>query len=674
MKTVNRLMYLSLWIVPIVLFCCRLAEARLIVTNGYFLDTETGQYWIPHGFAYQTINPPVYANQTPAQIAYDFLEMRKLRANSLRVDFTWGYIEPANDVFDWTMTDLIVRTAESNGLRLFVLIGYQYPPGWFPSSWKAVNQSNQVSYILNYEHPSARAAYTDFIARVTARYKDSPAIAAWVLGNEYAYFDLWESNDPHLYVGYDTNYSRPSFIAFLTNLYGGSISALNSNWATAYTTFDDVVMPVEYPGRNAPSDPNAQNRYSPPYHDLIQWRKKSIGDFVALGAVAAKANDTNHLITYSMVGGIYSGFDANNTCEDAKTIVERCAAAGAPLDFWSINNYAWALEGNELRSAQYGIKKYQDQSGLPVLVTETGHSSTENLFPGAAGRQPAALPGQLWEALMAGAMGVHIFTWNDRPFTGSQIREAGFGIVQTNRLIKSPVFQNIRDTFALMEQLPLGRLLGASQSPRPDIYFYWGVDADMVWPRANQENCMLWGGIKRLGYEPRFLDETGYDNGAWTNARALLLSHAFMMSNARLERLTNVLTGGVHIHANASLPGRYNAYHAENPSWVSVMSNVFGLNTAGATNTWHGGIAGYWDQPYVALNLQYSNALGPLTPSYPWTNVATWIRISNLTAVAGTTYVWAMHGTAKYPALHVKPSAGGAAAINTWTLGDTVDM
>lgn len=293
------------------------AAARLVISNGYFWDTALGEYWIPRGFAYQTINPPVYANQTAAQITYDFMEMRRLRANSLRVDFTWGYIESTNDVFDWSMTDHIIATAESNGLRLFVLIGYQYPPGWFSTAWKAINQSNEISSILNFEHPEARAAYTDFIARVTARYKDSPAIAAWVLGNEYAYFDLWESSDPHLYVGYDTNYSRAAFIAFLTNLYDGSIAALNSNWNTGYASFDDVIMPTEYPGRNDPGNVDLQNRCAPAYHDLIQWRKQSIGDFVALGAVAAKANDTNHLITYSMVGGIYSGFDANNTCEDA---------------------------------------------------------------------------------------------------------------------------------------------------------------------------------------------------------------------------------------------------------------------------------------------------------------------------------------------------------------------
>lgn len=48
--------------------------------------------------------------------------------------------------------------------------------------------------------------------------------------------------------------------------------------------------------------------------------------------------------------------------------------------------------------------------------------------------------------------------------------------------------------------------------------------------------------------------------------------------------------------------------------------------------------------------------------------------MSNLIAVAGTTYVWASHGTTRYPALHIKNHSNAGAAITTWTLGDTVDM
>ena len=102
--------------------------------------------------------------------------------------------------------------------------------------------------------------------------------------------------------------------------------------------------------RSFPAD-----RAAPAFHDLIQWRQLSIGNFIAAGALTARTFDPNHLLTYSMVGGIFNGNDANNTCEDAPAIVGLRRRAGAPLDFWSINNYAWASYGSELRTGDFGI-------------------------------------------------------------------------------------------------------------------------------------------------------------------------------------------------------------------------------------------------------------------------------------------------------------------------------
>src|SRR5437762_13390455 len=78
-----------------------------------------------------------------------------------------------------------------------------------------------------------------------------------------------------------------------------------------------------------------------------------------------KAADPNHLLTYSMIGGIFGEADAHYTCEDAKVIVARCAEAGAPLRFWSINNYALTRVDTELRSVAFGIGKHKAESGLP---------------------------------------------------------------------------------------------------------------------------------------------------------------------------------------------------------------------------------------------------------------------------------------------------------------------
>ena len=61
------------------------------------------------------------------------------------------------------------------------------------------------SDIINYEHPSARAQYSNFLYTVCNRYKDSKAIAGWIVGNEYGYLGLWslkyDGYDPELRAG-----------------------------------------------------------------------------------------------------------------------------------------------------------------------------------------------------------------------------------------------------------------------------------------------------------------------------------------------------------------------------------------------------------------------------------------------------------------------------------------
>ncbi|NIP94052.1 MAG: hypothetical protein GWO24_11595, partial [Akkermansiaceae bacterium] len=85
--------------------------------------------------------------------------------------------------------------------------------------------------------------------------RDSSAVGAWIVGNEFAYFDLWE--DISLYprrrmLGYDST-SLGVYRDWLRDEYEGEISALNANWGTSYQDFEGVVMPQFYPeDRNEP--------------------------------------------------------------------------------------------------------------------------------------------------------------------------------------------------------------------------------------------------------------------------------------------------------------------------------------------------------------------------------------------------------------------------------------
>ena len=635
------------------------AWSILQMKDGYFWDPGTANYFIPRGFAYQTFNPPVGASQSFDQLEYDLREFKKMHANSVRAEFVWNTVETAPGVFDWSKPDFLVAKAEELGLRLFVLIGFQYAPLWFPDDWKATNDANVVSVVLNYEHPQARLAYSNYIYQVTSRYKNSAAIGAWILGNEYAYFDLW--NPDHRYLGFDP-YSLASYHQFLSAKYNGNIAALNSTWGTSYANFNAAPMFLQYP----------PDRNNPGYNDLILWRESSIGQYTAVGAVAARLADPNHLRTYSMVGGLFIGSDSNYTCEDAKTIVAACAGAGAPLHFWSINNYAWATFTAELRSADSGIAKHIANSGLPVLVTETGQSTTDDLLLGAAERQPKALPGAMWEALMSGAIGTHIFTWNDRDmFNGVFIRERGFGMVQQNRLPK-PVYTNIANMFRRMENIELERLFPGSYRPRrPDIALFWPKAAEMGWPRANQENAMLWGALKRLGYQLTILDDARFALDAYTNASSLLLSRCYQMNPADLDRVfTNAIPNGIHVHANADFPGQFDTYHHFNLSWASRMSSLFGLNVSAAYPGWDSGVTN--PTLYNRVFFTGVNNLGPLTNGLT-DNVLTWKIWHGIQANSGTTIVrhTGNNGTQPaMPALHIKDLGTAKTAINTFALGD----
>jgi hypothetical protein len=636
----------------------------LRLRSGYFWSPVAADYFLPVGFAYQTFNPQVGAFQSFEQLEYDLREFKKMQANSVRVEFVWNTVETAPGVFDWSKPDFLVAKAQEFNLRLFVLIGYQYAPSWFPTNWmawKSPTDGGTNSVVLAYENPFARQAYSNYIAQVTTRYKNVPAIAAWILGNEYAYYDLWDSS--RRFVGFDP-YSLASFRAYLADRYTNDLSAANANWRTQYARFEEVSMPQAYPS----------NRDNPLYYDLTEWRKNSIGEYVALGARAARLADPNHLITYSMVGGLFGEADVFYTCEDAGTIVRHCADAGAPLDFWSINNYAIATMDSELRSVDYGIGKHQAGSGLPVLVTETGHTSTEDLFLDASSRQASALPTEIWASLMSAAIGVHVFTWNDRDlFSGNyDARERGFGIVAQTRQLKSPVYENVAKAFLRVQQCRLNQLLGGSTKPAADVQFFWSAAGDMGWCRANHENYRLWSTLNRLGYRPEIIDDEQFDNGAWRRAPALVLSRCFEMEPGHLDEiLTQVIPAGIHVYANADLPGQFDAYHYSNPNWPARMTSLFGLDVTTASAPWDAGATSDASlmQPQ-ALQLKGVQALGSLPAAYKDV-VGTWKLWQGLSAVSGTIVTDSSASASRaVPALQIQQVGGAKTAINTFAIGD----
>ena len=239
-----------------VVLCGLSAEAELqsfiTMKDGYFVEADTGKPWVPHGIAYQTWNRPLGVWQTHEQIDYDLNEMVKMGANSIRVDFVWKHVEEDGDnQWKWENYDYLVKAAEDRGIRIFALIGYQWPPDWFPDEWYTMHPpetdsegiyhpTRWQSDIINYEHPQARAQYAEWFQYVCSRYKDSKAIVGWIIGNESGYLGLWSG----LLDGYDPE-SEAAFRTWCETKYT-TISNVNERWGSSYTNFPDIVFVDQY--------------------------------------------------------------------------------------------------------------------------------------------------------------------------------------------------------------------------------------------------------------------------------------------------------------------------------------------------------------------------------------------------------------------------------------------
>jgi hypothetical protein len=558
-------------------------DAFITMQDGYFYDSATEQPWVPHGVAYQTWNRPLGVWQTFEQIDYDLDEMVKMGANSVRIDIVWQHAEEDGPgQFKWENYDYFINACEQRGLRIFALVGYQWPPNWFPDEWYTMHPpewdgegiyhpERWQSDIINYEHPGARAAYESWIQAVCGRYKDSKAIVGWIVGNEYGYLGLWSG----LLDGYDPE-TEQAFRDWCEAKYG-TIEVANAKWGSEFEDFDEVYFPDQY---------RAYGVEGAIWADAVAFREDSIADFTALSAAAAKSVNTNHLISYSTVGMQWGEEDWRYHAEHRGKITAAAAARGAPIDFFSVNNYPWSVLGHESQQGHWGVTYTKKVASVPVLYSETGFTSSETMWPGMDEfRQGPLIRNSLWESLQAGAIGTHVFSWQDRPWITD--REKGFGVVYGNRGIK-PAYWTTRDTYNLMKQVGISDLLGGSEDPTPNIAFLWTPANHSQYNRYECEMQQIAGALERLGFEPNFMDLNELAAGGYTNYEVVILPR-----NMRVEDevpgsgktvltflLENVIGAGVHVMATADLPGMQDFNGRPRAAFEDEVDALFGIDVS----------------------------------------------------------------------------------------------
>jgi hypothetical protein len=652
----------------------------LEMRDGFLYDSVVEDHFIPRGVSYIVLNPHAHSDPSPEEIAADFRAIASHGFNSIRTELPWPRLHLTATTFDWEAADHIVAEAGRNKLRLFLLIGYQFPPAWVGAGdpdllatlWNPERgETVPSSDMLNLCNPNAVALYEQYMAAIAERYRGNPTIAAFILGNEFSFYNLFGNRH---FIGFDKTWSIPSYSNFLSRLYGDSADALNARWGTSYVSVQAAAlnMATDYPADSGDYEGLRQSGY----HDLLQWRANVIAGFVAAGAAAVRKVDPERLLTYSTVGGLFSHSDTTIVGENGVLIASKCREAGAPLSFWSINTYPEASRpGHDRRSLSFSISRFRHQIRLPVLVTETGISTEDCFFPEAGERAPAVRCSLPWECLMSGAIGYHIFHWHDRAgASGIFSRENFFGIVDTERKPK-PGFDRLAEVVSRTSNV--AHHFVGSLPPEPDVGIYWSTDSDVGINRATVELATIWSAFRRRGYQPGFIDFDGFEQEAWRQVRAVYLGRNSQMHPKHLEALeSKLIASGIHVHASGDIPGQFDAWHRPNPAWQQLIESLFGVVPDSSHPAWDGSTKSLYFERYRVITERVLAAFGPYLPIQRPFSFSSWKIWRKIRVTAGMTVTEQIANETPdepEPCLHLMEHGPerGRAAIHLCAIGDT---
>ncbi|WP_420111862.1 beta-galactosidase [Pseudactinotalea sp.] len=107
--------------------------------------------------------------------------------------FAWAHVQPAEDVYDFTMLDAIVQRAVEGGRKIVLATPTGAMPPWLAHEYPEVNrtdfQGRRHVYGQRHNHCPNAPAYQRLSAeladRIAARYTGTPGLIAWHVANEY---------------------------------------------------------------------------------------------------------------------------------------------------------------------------------------------------------------------------------------------------------------------------------------------------------------------------------------------------------------------------------------------------------------------------------------------------------------------------------------------------------
>ncbi|GAA1959871.1 beta-galactosidase [Catenulispora subtropica] len=362
--------------------------------------------------------------------------------------FDWALIQPAPDVYDFTLLDRIVERAVAEGRQICMATATGAHPAWLARAHPEVTRVDFEGrrHRFGQRHnscpssPVFRRLSAELARRVARRYAGQPAVIAWHVGNEYGgacYCELCAAG----------------FRQWLRERYG-SLEALNTAWYTTFwahtfTDWDQIEPPSALTEHWRGPDHTAFQGITLDYRRFMS--EAMLANFTAEKAAIRESSPDVPVTTNFM--GMYQPIDYHRWAPH--------------LDFASWDNYP-PDDTSQVRMALTHDLMRGLKDGQPFWVMEQTPSTTASRDV-----NPLKRPGLMrlwsWQAVAHGADALLFFQM--RASRGACEKYHGAVIGHGGRA-DTRVFREVAEVGAELERLG-GAVLGARTPARVALLFDW---------------------------------------------------------------------------------------------------------------------------------------------------------------------------------------------------------
>jgi len=343
-----------------------------------------------------------------------------LGADIIRIgEFMWHELEPADGVFNFTLLDSILLTAEELGLEVMLGVPTATMPAWLYAKSPEVMARGPDS-------PEGYAGATPAFGG-RRQYSFNSQAYAWhakrmakQLANRYAArksVTFWQVDNELGHEGSDLDFSESSLVAWRSWLnanFAGDIARLNADWGTAfwgvtYNSFEEIPLPLwTVPGSPARQNEQFRSNSNPGMLlDFRRFRRDSISAFSDDQVSILREANVFGCVTTNSPGGFWGkAMDHNDIF--------------AKMDFPSYDNYpVWGGSVTPMAPSKVAmmLDTVRGWGAAKDAVGETGWMVAEQLI-GAQGHDIIGYtprPGQVlaWAAaaFLHGAIAMNFFRY-----------------------------------------------------------------------------------------------------------------------------------------------------------------------------------------------------------------------------------------------------------------------